>query len=119
MLLSLSFALVFAATPQTFEGYLGQVQKRVQSAWKMPAKSEKLQATVAFTIDRAGRVTELRVAKSSGRKDFDGSALEAVRSVTPFPPLISILKRSETRDVEIRFRPNSVVALEAKAPPGK
>ena len=115
-MLSLALALLMAAAPADLDQYLDQIRGRVQSAWKQPAKSESLQATVRFNLDRAGRITDLEIAKSSGRKDFDASVLEAVRSGSPFPPLLSILKRSETREIEMSFKGKSVVVQKPKPP---
>ena len=44
--------------------------------------------TVSFTIQQDGRVRDVAVSKSSGYSLLDESALEAVRSASPFaaPP---------------------------------
>ena len=112
---SLALALLLAAVPDDFRAYLDQVRKRVESNWKYPADSDDLQATVRFNLDRAGRVSELKATKSSGRKNFDESVLDAVRTATPFPSLITVLKKSEVREVEMTFRRKSVVIEEPKA----
>ena len=109
MMVSLALALLLAAAQQDFDDYLEQIRKRVESTWKYPLKSDNLQGTVKFNLDRAGRVSELTLTKSSGRKDFDESVLEAVRGATPFPSLITILKKSEVRAVEMTFKSKSVV----------
>ena len=86
MMIALVLGLLLAAAPDDFRAYLDQVRKRVESNWKYPANSDDLQATVRFNLDRAGRVSELKVTKSSGRKTFDESILDAVRAaVTPHP----------------------------------
>lgn len=109
MIVSLALGLLLAAAPEDFHEYLDKVRKRVESTWKYPDKSDNLQGTVTFNLDRAGRVSELTLTKSSGRKDFDESILEAVRSATPFPSLITILKKSEVRAVEMTFKRKTVV----------
>jgi TonB family protein len=116
-MVSLALAFLLAGAQADFDQYLDQAKKRVESMWKYPAKSENLQATVKFNLDRAGRVSELKITRSSGRDDFDTSALEAVRKSSPFPPLLSILKRSETREVEMNFR-QKAVTIEAPKPAG-
>lgn len=50
------------------------------------AKSEKGTAQLAFSLDRAGRVTAARVTQSSGSGALDQEALELVRRAQPFPP---------------------------------
>jgi TonB family protein len=114
MMISLALALLLAAVPDDFRTYLDQVRKRVESNWKYPPNSDDLQATVKFNLDRAGRIAELKVTKPSGRKNFDESILDAVRTATPFPSLITVLKKSEVREVEMTFRRKSVVIEEPK-----
>jgi protein TonB len=43
-------------------------------------------ARVAFSVDREGRLTGLRLAGSSGATAFDREAMRAVRSAAPFSP---------------------------------
>ncbi|MFA7262060.1 MAG: TonB family protein [Caulobacter sp.] len=43
-------------------------------------------ARVAFSLDRSGRLTGLRLAGSSGAPRFDREAMRAVRAAAPFPP---------------------------------
>lgn len=116
MMMSLAVALLLAAAQADYNEYLDQIRKRVESTWNYPARSENLQATVKFNLDRAGRVSELRITKSSGRDNFDASVLEAVIGATPFPPLVAILKRSEVREVEMIFKRKSVLIEEPKPP---
>jgi TonB family protein len=115
MMVCLTLALLLAAMPDDFRTYLDQARKRVESSWKYPAGSDALQATVKFNLDRAGRVSELKVTKPSGRKNFDESVLDAIRTATPFPSLITVLKKSEVREVEMTFRRKSVLVEEPKA----
>lgn len=42
-------------------------------------------ARVAFSLDRSGRITALRLAASSGAPAFDREAMRAVRAAAPFP----------------------------------
>ncbi|HWO43293.1 MAG TPA: energy transducer TonB [Candidatus Eisenbacteria bacterium] len=114
-MLALALTLLFAAAQADFDQYLHEASKRVQSHWQIPAKSDGLQARVKFNLDRAGRVSDLSISKSSGRKDFDQSALDAVRKSSPFPPLLFILKKSEVREVEMGFKPKAVTVEKTKA----
>jgi protein TonB len=43
-------------------------------------------AVVAFTIDRAGRVTSARLARSAGASALDQEAVAAIRRASPVPP---------------------------------
>jgi len=46
------------------------------AAWKLPPKANGLKVVI-----------RLRVEKSSGDKQFDASAVQAVRRASPFPPV--------------------------------
>ena len=65
--------------------YLGQVEKRIIAAWKLPPKSDGLKVTLRYTLARNGEVSFVRVEKSSGDQSFDDSAVQAVRRASPFP----------------------------------
>jgi TonB family protein len=43
-------------------------------------------ASVAFTIDRQGRVVSSKVVKSSGSAVLDAEALDLIKRAVPFPP---------------------------------
>ena len=58
------------------------------AAWKLPpnAHSLKVKVVIRLRLERSGRVSDLRVEKSSGDKQFDASAVQVVRRASPFPP---------------------------------
>lgn len=52
---------------------------------RMPPGGGRGMATVAFTIDRSGRVVSARLARSSGNAALDQEAVELARRVSPIP----------------------------------
>lgn len=72
-----------------FSYYLTAIERRVSEHWfsSQPGRGEGIECTVYFRLDRGGRVSGLRVEESSGDPHFDRSALRAIRSAEPFPPL--------------------------------
>jgi protein TonB len=52
----------------------------------LPPNGDRGTATVAFTIDRSGRVLSARLAGSSGDAALDAEALALARRVSPVPP---------------------------------
>src|SRR5262245_53970257 len=57
---------------------------------------------VQFTINRGGRVLDARVARSSGIKDLDSEALNAIKRASPLPlppNLVSPLRMKFTQPV--------------------
>jgi TonB family protein len=72
-----------------FSYYLSAIERRVSGNWfsAQAGQGEGYSCVVYFRLDRSGRVSDLRVEKSSGNSYFDRSAMRAIRSSGPFPPL--------------------------------
>jgi TonB family protein len=71
----------------TYGYYLDRLLTLIEAQWQRPAVGDGVEAMIAFTIERDGRVSELEVAKSSGMNAFDLAALRAVQNAAPFPRL--------------------------------
>jgi TonB family protein len=75
--------------------YLQTVYERVHELCDFPKPRalalDQGEVIVAFTIDPAGTVHDVRVVRSSGFQDFDGAAVSAVERAAPFAPVPSIL----------------------------
>ncbi len=72
-----------------FGYFLAAIERRVSENW-FSAASEGgtgLTCVVYFRLMRDGSVSDARVETSSGNAYFDRSALRAVKSAAPFPPL--------------------------------
>jgi len=67
--------------------YLDQVESRIMAVWKLPENLDGKKVIVRMRLERSGRVSNVRLEKSSGDKKFDASAVEAVRRAIPFPPV--------------------------------
>jgi TonB family protein len=73
-----------------FGYYLEIVKERVSGNWSPPpvtGPSEGVITTVYFKIQRDGRVSDVKVEKTSDFDLFDRSALRAVDLSSPLPPL--------------------------------
>ncbi len=74
-----------------FTYYLQIILGKVSSNWFTslvePGLRGNFQTIVYFKILRNGQVSELKIEESSGVKSLDLSALRAVQSSAPFPPL--------------------------------
>jgi TonB family protein len=57
------------------------------AAWTLPPNAKGLKVVIRLRLERSGRVSDVRVEKSSGDKQFDASAVQAVRRANPFPPV--------------------------------
>ncbi len=76
-----------ASATDDASAYLDQVERRIMAAWKLPRNANGLTVVIRLRLDRSGRVSDVRVEKSSGDKQFDASAVQAVRRASPFPPV--------------------------------
>ena len=61
------------------------VSKPIFSA--VSAGGEGVSCVVYFRLRRNGTVSDIRIEQGSGNSYFDRTALRAVRSAAPFPPL--------------------------------
>ena len=68
------------------EAYQRGFRQKVYQNWS-PRFSEKYSVWVAYTIQRSGDVTDIRVTSSSGSEDFDREAVEALQNLSPASPL--------------------------------
>ena len=86
-----SFASQIGLSNFPYTYYLQIIIDRVSSQWFTslvdPGISGTFQATAYFKILRSGQISELKIQESSGVQSLDMSALRAIRSAAPFPPL--------------------------------
>jgi TonB family protein len=60
-------------------------------------------ATVTFTLDRDGKLGELRLEKGSGDDAFDIAVIDAVKALPPLPPLPEFVRKKVI--VKFNFTP--------------
>lgn len=77
------------------EEYTALITTHVQKFWAQPVFSAgtNLRARVLVKLSPTGRVLSKELIRSSGRKEFDTSAMEAVEAADPFPAPPDVLKR--------------------------
>jgi len=73
--------------------YARIVQEKVQSNWRIPGVEEVLRqkgwVAINFSIRKDGTVDDLSIQRPSRIPSYDESALAALKSSSPFPPLPS------------------------------
>ncbi len=79
-------AVTLNASDFPFAWYLRQVQSKISERWEGAARAGD-QPQVVFEIGRDGKVTGLKVEKSSGNSLYDQAAIRAITDATPLPPL--------------------------------
>lgn len=80
---------VEGATVLGYNYYFHQMLERIGENWEDPtyARAKKRTATVFFVIERDGRLTEVKLERSSGDGTFDESCVRAVLVTGKLPPL--------------------------------
>jgi len=69
--------------------YAGSVQAKIQANWKPTVENRvgTICPTVRFTILPTGQAVDIRISHSSNKSDIDSSAIMAIKTVAPFPPI--------------------------------
>lgn len=89
--------------------YMRSLQKKIKAEWKPPARKQKKNVVVSFTIDKNGQLISPKIKTSSGDDEMDEAALIALERAAPFDPLPeSILKltpkNKNSKSVNIEFK---------------
>jgi protein TonB len=79
-------ALTLNAADFPFAWYLRAVHNKISERWD-PHARDGAQPTVVFEIGRDGKVSALKIERSSGNTLYDQTALRAIMDATPFPEL--------------------------------
>lgn len=69
------------------EKYIHQVAQKIEKNWLKPKIQPDKKIVVVFKIEKTGVVSELRCQRSSGSKEWDESALDAIKHSSPFEPI--------------------------------
>ncbi len=67
--------------------YVRTVTEKIRSNYHWRSCTKHLQATLNFDIESDGKISHLRIEKSSGSAAFDSTAFTNVMNAGPFPPL--------------------------------
>ncbi|MDH3383254.1 MAG: TonB family protein [Deltaproteobacteria bacterium] len=75
--------------PPEHLAYFRQLDERIRSNWTVPAiamsEKEKLIVQLRIVIEKDGRVSRVRMEKTSGNSYFDDSVLRAINKASPLP----------------------------------
>ena len=92
-----------ALTSPDFAPYLEMIKKRVQSVWKYPeGVSGVHKINVVFVLDRAGKLVRAEVSDSTDPR-LSGSAVQAMKTASPFPPIPESLRDLAGWPLRMRF----------------
>ena len=86
-----------AATAREEQRYLAALRERIKHKKRYPRVSrrrgEEGKVIVSFVIRKNGKLTDLRITRSSGIPRLDNAALEIFRRINSFPPIPASLGR--------------------------
>ena len=92
----------------TSNDYFEMVRLKIESHKRYPnaAKTRQIEGrvTVRFVIESNGRISSLKIVKSTRHRALDQAALNAVKKASPFPrPPKNLFKRSIPLEITIMF----------------
>jgi TonB family protein len=63
------------------------LNQRIKKSWVSPVGGEQSQTTAAWTINKDGSVSQIRILKHGSSTKDDQAALQAIKNAAPFAPL--------------------------------
>jgi len=93
--------------------FMADLQKRISRNWIPPRGMESRKMVLLFYVRHNGEVTRIDIKKSSGDRETDHSAIEAVQVSAPFMPLPSQIQE-DLLPVEFTFDYNVLNPRNAK-----
>ncbi len=66
---------------------MNNIQAKVEKNWNPPLKDEQLSVILLFTIYRSGKISDVKLKKSSGNSMLDNLAIRAIKLASPFGKL--------------------------------
>lgn len=89
-----------------YNRYLSDLDLHIKKNWHLPEwlTDKNLTAAIFLRFDENGQILEKKLLRSSGNKDFDNEALQAVVSSVPFPvPPENLISYFKSQGIELRF----------------
>jgi len=83
-----------------FSTYMKTMQKDIKKNWNPPKGNTSRKVVLLFKIAKDGSLKSYSVYQSSGNKDSDDAAIEALKATAPFSPLP---KEYTKDDIDIQF----------------
>ncbi len=72
-------------------GYMRMLRESIEDIWKYPKEAARRGLSgdlyIKFTIKKDGKLKEVELVRTSGRRELDEAAMEAIRKAAPFWPL--------------------------------
>lgn len=77
-----------AAMQNMLDAYAKEIKRKAESNWAIPitAQNSDFLTEVEFWVSKSGKISGLRIIRSSGNAEVDNSILAALRSISLTPP---------------------------------
>ena len=85
-----------------FYPYMNELKRRIKINWHPPKGKEQLRIVVLFRVEKNGKLDNIKIIESSGDKQADKAAINAVEITAPFRPLPAEFK-GQSVDVQLYF----------------
>lgn len=96
-----------------FTSYMRELQLRLKANWNPPSVYQGRRVILLFKVAKDGALISSSIYRSSGDKDMDTAALNAVKASSPFRPLPLEFK-GESIDIQFKFDYNVFANNELK-----
>jgi TonB family protein len=70
-----------------YGAYMARLERSIKKSWHPPRGKSDLKSVVLFSVHRSGRISDVRIKKSSGDREFDRGALNTLEAMTTVEPL--------------------------------
>ncbi len=98
------------------EKYMRDLQRIIKMNWNPPKGRESLRVVLLFRLEKNGTLLSSAVFKSSGDKEADKAALDALKNSAPFKPLPAEFKEKSI-DIQFTFDYNVFNTYSMKSAP--
>ena len=73
--------------PEMFSVYMQKMQTKIKANWNPPEQETSKRVTLLYAINKDGSLKSYEVKETSGVKELDDAAIDALKKSSPFEPL--------------------------------
>lgn len=67
--------------------YMKKMQHSIKANWNPPSENANSSTVLQYRVQKDGRITNIKIGKSSGNKRMDEAAIKALNDTSPLEPL--------------------------------
>lgn len=85
-----------------FNDYATNLQNKINSNWNPISRKEQVDAIISISLDKDGVVENMKVQKSSNKKNFDLEIMDSIMRSAPLGPLPADFQ-ADHKDIQLNF----------------